>query len=89
MAKTFPLEIVTPEQRFYKGDAQIVVVTTRSGEEGFLANHVWGCKLLADGPLHFKEPGGAEKACAIKGGFIDVKDRVLVFTDDASWDEPQ
>ncbi|MDR1815934.1 MAG: F0F1 ATP synthase subunit delta [Clostridiales Family XIII bacterium] len=92
MAKSFPFEIVTPEARFYKGDAEIVIVKTTSGEEGFMANHVWGVKLLAGGAgaageLRFKEPGGSERAATIEGGFIDVKDRILVFTDSAAWAE--
>ena len=86
MAKSFKLEIVTPERLFYSGEAEVVVVRTLSGEEGFLADHVWACKLLGSGELRFREPGSGEHRLAnISGGFIDVHGDVMVFSDSAEW----
>ena len=86
MAKSFKLEIVTPEQLFYSGEAEVVVVRTLSGEEGFLADHIWVCKLLGSGELRFREPGSREHRLAnISGGFIDVHGDVMVFSDSAEW----
>ena len=88
MGKTFKLEIVTPEMVFYTGDVEIVVVRTLLGEEGFLADHVWVCKLLDSGELRIREPGSKEHRLAnISGGFIDVHGDVLIFTDSAEWAE--
>lgn len=88
MAKTFKLEVITPERLFYEGDVEMVIVRTLVGYEGFLANHAWACKLLGTGILRIKEPGAKEfKIAASTGGFIDVKDRVTIFTDAAEWPE--
>ena len=82
MAKTFQLEIVTPEQRFYSGEVEIVIVPTVTGEEGYMADHTPACKLLKAGELRFREPGGKDlRSAHIDGGFIDVRGSVLVFTD--------
>ena len=88
MAKSFSLEIVTPEAQFYTGEAEIVIVRTLSGEEGFMAEHAWACKLLGKGELRFREPCSKEHRYAqISGGFVDVRDEILIFTDSAEWGE--
>lgn len=86
MAETFTLEVVTPERLFYEGPAELVVVKTLNGQEGFMARHSWACKLLASGELRIKEPGtGQVKKAALSGGFIDVQDNIIVFADAAEW----
>lgn len=86
MANTFNLEIITPERLFYEGEVEMIIVRTLEGYEGFLAHHAWACKLLGTGKLRIKEAGSREfKEAAITGGFIDVKDRVVVYTDAAEW----
>ena len=88
MAKTFKLEIVTPDNMFYSDEVEIVVVRTPLGEEGFLAGHIWVCKLLDSGEIRFREPGSKEYRLAnISGGFIDVHGDILIFTDSAEWRE--
>lgn len=86
MAKKFTLEIITPSKLFYRGEVEMVVVKTLLGEEGFMGGHSWALKLLTAGKLRFKEADAKEfKSAAIAGGFIDVKDNVVVFTDAAEW----
>ena len=88
MAKTFRLEVITPERLFYEGDVEMVIVRNLVGYEGFLANHAWACKLLGTGILRIKEPGAKDfRIAATTGGFIDVKERVTIFTDAAEWPE--
>jgi len=88
MAKSFQFEIVTPEKLFYFGKAEIVIARTLTGDEGFMAGHSWAFKLLGTGELWFRESGAKEyKLAAISGGFVDVSDNVLIFTDSAEWPE--
>lgn len=88
MAKTFKLEVITPERLFYEGEVEMVIVRTTLGYEGFLANHAWACKLLGTGIMRIKESGESEfRYASITGGFIDVKGRVTIFTDAAEWPE--
>ena len=88
MAKSFRFEIVTPEKLFYHGKAELVIARTLSGDEGFMAGHSWAFKLLGTGELWFKEAGQKDfRLAAISGGFVDVCDNVLIFTDSAEWPE--
>jgi F0F1-type ATP synthase epsilon subunit len=35
MAKTFKIKVITPEKMFYSGDAELVIVRTSGGDEGY------------------------------------------------------
>lgn len=89
MAKTFKLEVITPERLFYEGDAEMVIVRTTLGYEGFLANHAPACKLLGTGIMRIKEEGEKDfKHASTTGGFIDVKDNIFtIYADAAEWPE--
>ena len=85
--KSFMLEVITPREMFFAGEVEMVIVTTRDGEEGFMKNHQWCVALLAEeGRLQIRLPGESEKRIAyIKGGHIDVKDRTVVYAEEARW----
>jgi F-type H+-transporting ATPase subunit epsilon len=88
MGKTFKLKIITPDKLFFEGDAEMVIVRTLSGEEGFMANHSWATKLLDVGKTWIQEPGGKKmRLAATSEGFIDVRDAVTIFIDSAEWPE--
>lgn len=88
MAKTIDLQIITPEKLFYEGEVEIVIVRTPFGEEAFMADHIWALKLLDVGELWLREGGQKNyKVAAIAGGFIDVKDQIMVFAEAAEWPE--
>lgn len=83
------LEVITPREMFYSGQVELVVVPTTEGEEGFMAHHVWCVKLLAEkGRVKIREVGAKDlKLIDIKGGHVDIKDRFVVYTDEAAWTE--
>ncbi|MDR1496135.1 MAG: ATP synthase F1 subunit epsilon [Clostridiales Family XIII bacterium] len=86
MAKSFKLDIVTPERLFYEGDVELVILRTTGGDEGFMANHSWACKLLDVGEIWIQEAGQKDfKIAAGSPGFVDVKGEVMVFVDAAEW----
>lgn len=88
MARSVNLEIITPSKMFYKGDVELVIVRTLSGDEGFMYGHSWACKLLDIGELCIQEKGTAKndfKIAAVSGGFIDVKDSIIIYTDAIEW----
>lgn len=86
MAKSVQLEVITPSKLFYKGEVEIVIARTLQGDEGFMADHAWACKLLDTGELWFREVGEKQyKVAAVAGGYIDVKDEIIIFTDAAEW----
>jgi F-type H+-transporting ATPase subunit epsilon len=88
MAKTFNLEVVTPTKHFFNDEVEMVMVNTISGYEGFMANHIYATKLLSEGKMKIKMPGKDRYLFAeIRNGYIDVKDKVLIFTERAVWTE--
>ena len=90
MADSFKLKVTTPSNMFYSGDVEQVIVNTPVGHEGFMAHHLWTCKLLDAGELWIKEKGAAEdewKIASASGGFIDIKGEVVIYTDVIEWDK--
>lgn len=89
MSRLVKLEIVTPSRVFYRGEVKMVIVRTLEGDEGFMAGHSWACKLLDIGELWIQEEEvGLKdewKVAAIAGGFIDVQDSIVIYTDAAEW----
>jgi ATP synthase, F1 epsilon subunit (delta in mitochondria) len=88
MPKSMQLEVITPSKLFYKGDVELVIVRTLTGDEGFMAGHTWAVKLLDAGELWIQEAGAKDfKIAALAGGFIDIKEDIIIFTDAAEWPE--
>jgi F-type H+-transporting ATPase subunit epsilon len=88
MPKSIQLEVITPSKLFYKGDVELVIARTLTGDEGFMAGHTWAVKLLDAGELWIQEAGSKDfKIAALAGGFIDVKENIIIFTDAAEWPE--
>ena len=88
MANTVKLEIVTTEKHFYRGEVELVIARTLNGDEGFMAGHTWGCKLLDIGELWIREPeaeANTYKLAAVGGGFIDIKESIIIFADSIEW----
>ena len=55
-----------------------------------MAGHVWACKLLDVGELWIQEKGAGKnefRVAAVAGGFIDVKDSIVIYTDAVEWSE--
>lgn len=90
MANSVKLEIITPSKLFYRGEVELVIATTLEGDEGFMSGHSWACKLLDIGELWIQEKGAGKdvfRVAAIAGGFIDVKDSIIIYTDAVEWSE--
>ncbi|MEG1583703.1 MAG: F0F1 ATP synthase subunit epsilon [Anaerovorax sp.] len=86
MAKSVLLEVITPSKLFYMGTVEMVIARTLQGDEGFMADHSWACKLLDVGELWIQEEGSKDyKIAAVAGGYIDVKENIVIFTDAAEW----
>lgn len=83
--KGFLLEIVTPENKFYSGNADSIVVRTIVGDVCILRNHEAYVAPLAIGKMRVKI-GGEKKLAALSNGYIKVIDnKVTVLTDTAEW----
>ena len=71
MRKTFWLDVITPSKKFFSGEVEEVIINTPVGKEG-------------------RELGAAEddwKIASAAGGFLDVKDNMIIYTDTIEWDK--
>ena len=87
---SFRLEVMTPSKLFYRGEVDMVIVTTKDGDEGFMAGHVCACKLLEVSELWIQEKGAGKdewRVAAVAGGFVDMKDSMVIYTDAVEWSE--
>jgi len=85
MASTFPLEIVTPDKKFFTEEVEMITVAGIEGELGILKNHIPLVTPLAIGKVRIKQDGKVRVA-AVAEGYLDVqKDKTTIVTDAAEW----
>jgi len=81
MAPTLKLEIVTPEEKIYSEDVDMVTLPGTEGELGVYPNHVPVLTALKPGELRIVKDG-QQSAMAIGEGFVEIKgDAVSILTD--------
>ncbi len=84
---TFRLNIMTPERRFFDGDAGGLIITVPDGELCVLAGHVPLVAPIVVGTIKLKL-NGEWKSAFCSEGFIEVlHDRVMVFVQACEWPE--
>ncbi len=83
------VQLVSPEQVLYTGEADMVVARTLSGGEiAFLRGHAPFLGALAPAPVRLILSGGGELGFAVHGGFVEVAhDRVIILSDVAELPE--
>jgi F-type H+-transporting ATPase subunit epsilon len=77
------VQLVSPEQVLYTGDAKMVVVRTLGGGDiAFEENHAQFLGALDTWPARVKFDDGTQKWFAVHGGFVEVGDnRVIILSD--------
>ena len=81
MAATLKLEIVTPAEKIYSEDVNMVTLPGSEGELGVYPNHVPVLTTLKPGELRVIKDG-RETALAVGEGFVEIKtDGVSILTD--------
>lgn len=84
MAKSFQVDVVSPEATVWSGMATIVVARTPEGELGVMADHEALMGALATGPVEIEAESGDRTTIGVHGGFIQVLDnQVTLITDRA------
>lgn len=82
MAKSFHLEIVTPDRSVYSGDPYSLIVPAYEGALGVLAGHAPLLCTLVPGLLTIRVPGSVIEM-AISGGFMEVSPKGVIILADA------
>ena len=72
MAKSFKLEIVSPESVVWAGEATMLVTRTTEGEIGVLADHEPTMAALSTGSSIVTAADGSTITVATHGGFLQV-----------------
>jgi F-type H+-transporting ATPase subunit epsilon len=84
MAKTFTLEVVSPEAIIWSGQAEMLITRTTEGEIGILADHEPTMAALATGSTIITPEQGERITLAIHGGFLQIlANEVTLLTDRA------
>jgi F-type H+-transporting ATPase subunit epsilon len=79
---TLQVEVVSPEQILWSGEAEMLVARTSEGDIAFLTGHAPFIGALGIGAVTVEEPGGAQTKIAVHGGFVEVsQNRVTILSD--------
>jgi len=84
MAKTLLVEVVTPDENLFRGEARNVVVTTQKGELAVFPLHAPMVAELARGEMRIKTGDNPDdmRVYSIYGGYTAVaEDHMLVLAD--------
>lgn len=85
MADTFKLHVITPERRFYEGEASMVELSTTEGDIGVYRNHIPLTAIVAPGVLKIHEESGVKEA-ALMSGFVEIlPERITIMAEVAEW----
>ena len=78
------VEVVSPEDVLFSGDATQVITRTSEGEVAFLSNHAPFLGLLVDNQTRIFTEGGDIVSVDVHGGFVEVSnDKVSILCDAA------
>ena len=77
------VQLVSPEQVLYVGEADMVIARTLGGGEiAFLRGHAPFLGALADSSVRLVLSSGGQERFAVHGGFVEVAhDRVIILSD--------
>ena len=85
MARGFAVDVVSPEESLWSGEASFLVARTPDGEIGILADHEPVMAALATGAVTVDGTDGQRTTIAVNGGFLQVLDNtVTLLTDRAT-----
>ncbi len=87
MAKTFRLQIITPEREFLDTDAEMLVVRAEDGEIGIAAGHTAMVISTVAGEIRITSAGQTRTAAASEGYVTVTPDQVLFLLQTCEWPE--
>ena len=78
MAKTFYLEIVTPERTFFAGRALSLILPALDGQMGVMAGHEPMVTAVESGVLQFRGEDGQWHFAAVSRGFAEMMPEYVI-----------
>ncbi len=87
MAK-LSLKIVTPSRTMFDGNADMVIMRTKSGDVGILHGHQPMVTVLDYGIMKIQNAGEEDKISTVFGGFAEINSEgMTILTDIAEWSD--
>jgi F-type H+-transporting ATPase subunit epsilon len=84
VARTFRVDVVSPEATVWSGEAVFVVARTPEGEIGILADHEPVLAALVTSAVEVEAADGSRTSIGVHGGFLQVlNNQVTLLTDRA------
>ena len=82
---SFAVELVSPSQRVWSGQAEMVSARTIDGDLGIQSGHTQLFGVLVDGTVTIKGTDGSTTDFNVSGGFLSVSNnRVSILTETVS-----
>ena len=82
------LTVITPSRKMYSGEADMVIMRTKSGDVGIMHGHQPMVTVLGYGVMRIHNEGEEDKTAAVFGGFAEINSEgITVLTDAAEWAE--
>ena len=79
---TLQVELVSPEEVLYSGEADMVIARTTDGEIAFMTGHAPFIGSLGVGAVTIRTSEGDDVRAAVHEGFVEVTDnRVTILSD--------
>ncbi|CAB4931355.1 unannotated protein [freshwater metagenome] len=79
---TLKVELVSPAERVWSGEATFVSARTVEGDLGILSDHAPLFGVLVDGAVNIKGVDGSTTSFNVSGGFLSVSNnRVSILTE--------
>ena len=84
MPPPFRVDVVTPEEVIWTGEAEFLVARTTEGEIGVYANHQPTMGALTTGAVTIQGTDGSFTSVGVHGGFLQIfRNSVTLLTDRA------
>lgn len=84
----FQVELVSPEEDLFTGEAEFVRAETVEGEIGILTGHTPILAQLVACEIKVRSTDGAESLFPIGGGFMTVKENKVIILAEEVLEEP-
>ncbi len=83
--KNLKLEIITPEEVFFSGDASMVEFNTTEGEIGIYPGHIPLTVIVAPGTLRIHGASGVKEANLVSGFAEILMEKVTILAEEINW----
>ena len=87
MDKSFGLDIVTPDKKFFGDNVEMIVINTTQGKIGVMSNHIPMVFAVVPGIIKIRKDG-IDRNAFVSEGFMEVGgNAVTLMVDAAEWPE--